>query len=98
MSNQLQRVMLTKEVISTELPDQEMVLLHLQSGDYYTLNRTAAQIWQDLQQEPTVAAVGQRLAERYALPMAVAEQHLQQLLRELAAGQLLTLIAAPDKV
>lgn len=95
MSNQLQRVMLTKEVISTELPDQEMVLLHLQSGDYYTLNSTAAQIWQDLQQEPTVATVSQRLAARYALPVAVAEQHLQQLLQELAAEQLLTLIAAP---
>jgi len=96
MSKLAQRVILKKEVISTELPDQELVLLHLQNGDYYTLNVTAAQIWQDLQQDQNVATVSQRLAARYTLSAAVAEQHLRQLLQELAAEQLLTLTASTE--
>ena len=78
------------DVLSTELSDQEVVLLHIQRGEYYTLNETGALIWQGIQQQQALAAVSQTLAERYGLTPEAAHTHVIQLVEELATEQLVT--------
>ena len=41
-----QRVRLHPEVVDTELDEGEVVLLHLESKMYYSLNPTGQRIWQ----------------------------------------------------
>lgn len=78
------------DVIATELPEQETVLLHLQRGDYYTLNETGTLLWQGLQQQQSITALSQTLAARYALNPEEAMRHVMQLVDELAAEGLVT--------
>jgi hypothetical protein len=80
------------DVLSTELPGQEVVLLHIQRGEYYTLNETGALIWQGIQQQQALEAVSQTLAARYGLTPEAAHTHVMQLVEELATEQLVTLV------
>jgi hypothetical protein len=91
-SRLIKRVHPNVNVISTELHNQELVLLHIQSGEYYTLNATGAEIWQELQKQPDLDVVSQRLAVRHALTAATADSYVQELVAALAADQLVTVI------
>jgi len=73
------------DVVSAQLPEQETILLHLQRGDYYSLNETGSLLWQSLQQPQSLAALSQTLAAHYGLPLEEATGHVLQLVEELAA-------------
>jgi hypothetical protein len=80
------------EVVDTELEEQEVVLLHLQSMQYYSLNLTGRHIWQGLKQGLSLEEISRQLqadfeveadqAERSVLGL-VAELHGQQLVQSL---------------
>jgi hypothetical protein len=79
------------DVLSTELPDDEMVLLHVESGNYYTINETGKLIWQGFQQHEDVETVSQALATRYGLNREEAQSYVLQLVEDLFAEGLVTL-------
>jgi hypothetical protein len=45
------KIRLHPDVVDTELDNGEMVLLHLESKTYYSLNLTAMRIWQGLKRQ-----------------------------------------------
>ena len=49
------------EVVDTELEEQEVVLLHLESMRYYSLNLTGMRIWQGLKQGLSLQEISRRL-------------------------------------
>lgn len=89
------QVQLDPAVLATALSDQEMVLLHLQSSYYYSLNETGAKIWQGLSQGRTLGEISQMLMDQYTLTPAEAEQAVLALLDELAAENLAQPVALP---
>lgn len=75
-------------VLTTALPNAGVVLLHLQTSRYYSLNATGAQIWQGLQAQWPVGQICQALVERYAITPAEAATAVDTLLAELRAAAL----------
>ncbi|HZU22577.1 MAG TPA: PqqD family protein [Terriglobales bacterium] len=74
-------VRVSPEQISCDV-GEEAVLLQLQRGQYYGLNKIGAQIWKLLQKGPTsVAALQKDLCDRYEVESAEAARDLEALLR-----------------
>ena len=82
------------EVIATMLSDDEVVLLHLQTHHYYTLNATGAQIWSLLSSEHSPAQISEKLTDSYDISFVDACTHVQDLLKNLAAEQLIQPVTA----
>lgn len=81
-------ITLATNVLATELPGSETVLLHLQQGEYYTLNESGSLIWQALQQTQDLAVVSERLAAYYQLSRTGATFYVVQLVEDLVAAEL----------
>ncbi len=85
------KVVAHPEVLATPLSNQEMVLLHLQTQQYYTLNETGARIWQELAQEQSLLEIGQTLETYYAITLDEANHHVQELVSALVNEKLVKL-------
>ena len=86
-------VVATTEQVSAELKD-EVVILSLQSGEYYGLDPIAADIWALIQQPRTVAHVRDALLARYdGVTPAECERQTLALLEELAQLELIRVVA-----
>ncbi|MCB0062261.1 MAG: PqqD family protein [Caldilineaceae bacterium] len=70
-------------VLATTEMDGGIVLLHLQTSQYYSLNGTGAQIWQGIQAQQTVGELSRRLVDQYAITHAEATAVVNTLLAEL---------------
>lgn len=77
------------DVIATTLTDQEVVLLHIETHQYYTLNATGAQIWTLLSDQKSVAQISEQLTTKYSLSLAEARGYVVKLLEELAEENLI---------
>ncbi|MBX3010488.1 MAG: PqqD family protein [Caldilineaceae bacterium] len=86
------KVIVHSDVITTPLPNQEMVLLHLQTQQYYTLNETGMQIWKGLAQSQSLGEISQLLEMYYVLTLQEAEQQVIALVTELAAEGLIRVV------
>jgi hypothetical protein len=76
------------EVVDTELDEGEVVLLHLQSKTYYSLNRTGARIWQGVKQGVTLQEISRRLHAEFDVEENAAERSVLNLADELLQQQL----------
>ena len=72
----------------------EAIVLDLGAGVYYSLNPVAARVWELVRQPRTVDEILATLLAEYDVDAARCERDVTQLLRDLAARQLLT-ISAP---
>ena len=68
--------------VSVEL-DEETLVLHLETGGYYSLRKVAARIWDYLKNPVLVSEVGESLAEQYGVRPERCEADLLELLAEL---------------
>jgi hypothetical protein len=66
-----------------EVVDGELVLLNLDSGQYFGLNRTGTRIWELLGSTPHLDDVERVLAEQYRIEPSRARQDLDELIAEL---------------
>ena len=82
------------EVLATVLDNQETVLLHLHTQQYYTLNETGSQIWAALSQAEALVQIGQALEATYDLTLEQAQQHVLDLITTLAQEQLVQVVSA----
>ena len=71
------------EVVDTELDGGEMVLLHLESKTYHSLNFTGLRIWQGLKAGLTLQDVSHRLQAEFAVDAEAADRSVVALVAEL---------------
>ena len=53
------------QVVDTKLDDDELVLLHLESKSYYSLNLAGERIWRGLKQGLSLREISRRLQEEF---------------------------------
>jgi Coenzyme PQQ synthesis protein D (PqqD) len=83
-----QKVQPHPDVVDTELDTGEMVLLHLESKSYYSLNATGTRIWQNLKQGLTLREISQRLQAAFEVEADRADRSVLALVHELSQQQL----------
>jgi len=88
-----QRVRPHPEVVDTTLDEGEVVLLHLESKTYYSLNPTGERIWQGLKQGLTLKEISRRLLEEFEVDAQHADRSVLDLVSELCQQKL----AQPEK-
>lgn len=84
------------DVVSTLLDNGEVVLMHMGTASYFSLNQSGARIWQLLGAGLAPTAIAAQLAEEYEVTAAQATQSVFALVRQLAAQDLLQVDADPN--
>jgi hypothetical protein len=87
-----QRVNPHPQVVDTELDGGEVVLLHLESKMYYSLNPTGERIWQGLKDGLSLGEISRRLQEEFDVEADAADKSVVDLVNELCEQKL----AIPD--
>ncbi len=77
------------EVVDTELDDQEIALLHLQSKTYYSLNVTGRFIWRSLKRGWSPEKIAKELENEFSVQHEQAQASVRKLIDELLEQQLL---------
>jgi hypothetical protein len=76
------------EVVDTKLDDGEVVLLHLESNTYYSLNLTGERIWQGLKEGLKLREISRRLQQEFAVGEDDADRSVLELVNELCDQKL----------
>ena len=76
------------QVVDTQLDDGEVVLLHLESKAYFSLNLTGERIWQGVKQGLSLREISQRLQAEFDVDQARADSSVVELINELAEQKL----------
>ena len=87
-----QKVRPHSEVVDTKLDEGEVVLLHLASKMYYSLNPTGERIWQGLKEGLSPREISRRLQEEFEVDADEADRSVIDLVTELCEQKL----ALPD--
>jgi len=77
----------SKDVVSRRVGD-EIVLVHLQLDEMYSLNPTGARTWELLSEGQDPKAIEETLSTEYGIERAEARRELETLLGELVSRQL----------
>jgi hypothetical protein len=77
------------DLVTTTLGEDELVLLHLTTNRYYTLNETGQFIWEALADGHTPDAVTTAVLQRWEAEREEVEQYVAELIDELRAEDLL---------
>lgn len=81
----------TDNVVARKVGD-EMVLLDLETGQYFGLDTVGARVWELLEQEPqTIAAICATVYAEYEAPISQIEADLSALAGQLAEKKLVVL-------
>ena len=83
-----QKVRTHAEVVDTKLDDGEVVLLHLESKTYYSLNPTGERIWQGVKEGLSLREISRRLQEEFDVDAESADRSVLDLLNELCEQKL----------
>lgn len=89
-----QRVCPHPELVDTLLDSGEVVLLHLETKTYYSLNVTGAAIWQGIKAGLVLQAISQQLQARYTVTPAHADHSVLALVTELCTQALVQEVGA----
>jgi hypothetical protein len=82
------RVRPHSQVVDTKLDEGEVVLLHLQSKTYYSLNPTGERIWQGLKEGLSLREISRRLQEEFDVDEDRADRSVLDLINELCEQNL----------
>ena len=80
------------QVVDTKLDDGEVVLLHLESKTYFSLNLTGERIWQGLKQGLSLREISQRLQAEFDVDEARADSSVVELIDELTQQKLVQIV------
>lgn len=80
------------QVVDTKLDEGEVVLLHLESKMYYSLNPTGERIWRGLKDRLSLGEISRTLQEEFDVDPEVADKSVLELVNELCEQKL----ALPD--
>jgi Coenzyme PQQ synthesis protein D (PqqD) len=76
------------DAVDTELDDNELALLHLESKKYYSLNLTGKRIWQGLRHGRTLREISRRLQNEFRVDAETADRCVLELVNELVEQKL----------
>ena len=76
------------QVVDTKLDDGEVVLLHLDSKTYFSLNVTGERIWQGLKQGLSLREISQRLQAEFDVDGEKADTSVLELINDLSEQKL----------
>jgi hypothetical protein len=85
------KVRLHAQVVDTELDDGEVVLLHLDSKTYFSLNVTGERIWRGLKEGLTLREISGRLQAEFDVDAEKADSSVVELIDELTQQKLVQL-------
>ncbi|HMJ14472.1 MAG TPA: PqqD family protein [Polyangiaceae bacterium] len=85
-----QVVRIAEDVIG-EILDEEAVLLHVGTGEYFALNRSGTRVWQLLQQHGDLEHVRAALCSEFDVDVETAEGDVAELVARLVDKGLLTI-------
>ena len=83
-----QKVRPHSEVVDTKLDGGEVVLLHLESKMYFSLNPTGARIWRGLKEGLSLKEISRRLQEEFEVAADQADRSVIDLVTELCEQKL----------
>lgn len=78
----------SSDLLSTQI-DGELIMMDMESGQYFNLDRIGTVIWRELAQPRTVADLLQFLVERYEAPVSEIERDVLDLLWQMADRKLI---------
>jgi hypothetical protein len=81
-------VVATKDHVSCPLGD-DVVILDLKAGLYFSLDNVGAKVWQLIQQPTTVSELREAILDAFEVAADVCQQDLLTLLRDLASRNLI---------
>lgn len=91
--NSLTRFRINRPKVIHETIDDEVVMIHFDSGNYYSLDNVGAQIWAFVESGSTVSEIIEAITHRYEGSRAVIENAVNQVISELQQEDLIV----PDK-
>jgi hypothetical protein len=89
MNQDPQRLVANPTVV-TQVTAEGAVLLEVNSGECFELNRTGAEIWARIKEGEPVASIATAVAKRYAMPESTVQSDARELLAELVRRGLVT--------
>jgi hypothetical protein len=75
--------------VHSKVFDDEVVILEMESGTYFSLRGSGVDVWQLLEQNASPAVISRTLSERYDAPSAEISTALEALLAGLAEARLI---------
>jgi Coenzyme PQQ synthesis protein D (PqqD) len=85
------KILAAKDVLSAELGD-EISLLNVKSGTYFTLNTVGASVWRQIQVTTSLARIKAQILSEYDVEDQCCERDLRQLVADLEASGLIELV------
>lgn len=85
-----------KPQVIFEMFEDEIVLINLESGNYFSLNKVGAGIWSDIERGLSADEIRDRLAARYAGDPSQMAESLSRLIADLAKEGLIVPRASTD--
>jgi Coenzyme PQQ synthesis protein D (PqqD) len=82
------RLKVHPQVVDTKLDEGEVVLLHLDSKIYYSLNLTGERIWQGVKGGLTPKEISRQLQEEFDVDAEKADRSVHELINELSQQKL----------
>ena len=79
------------EVMTTAMPGGDMILLHLRTRQYLSLNKTGAFIWKLMERSTTLAGMSQAFFDEFEVTPEGAEETVRELMRELKTHNLIVI-------
>jgi hypothetical protein len=80
------------QVVDTKLDEGEVVLLHLESKTYFSLNLTGERIWEGLKQGLALGEISRRLQEEFDVSADQADKSVADLATELCKQKLAQIV------
>lgn len=96
--NFLQAFQINAPTVVSEIFDDEVVIINMDSGSYYSLDQSGTSIWQQLQQGATVSELIAKVAQIYAVAPGDVTPAVAQFMAQLAQEQLIVPVTRPIEV
>lgn len=84
------------EVLFTSM-GEDAVLLHVQRGDYYSLNKVGARVWVLIDGQKTISDLALEITEEFAISREEAESDIIVLTEQLAKEGLVKVVESPQE-
>ena len=79
--------------VSVDLGEETLVL-HMETGGYYSLRKVAAEIWESLKTPIAAGTIAESLSRKYGIPREQCEEDLLELLTDLRKRDLVRIVRA----
>lgn len=75
---------------------EDAVLLHVQRGDYYSLNKVGARLWVLVDGTKSIADLARLITEEFEISQDQAEKDISELAEQLAKEELVKVVETPQ--